>query len=179
MHRTRSFFALGLLGTVVAVPQHAAPEVRPLDLLGKPFPAALARLGVPDHGRGTGGCVDWLWRDDAGGSLRLSVHDDLVVRVDASRHKGNLPKLIAPATGAYPSQPVSELLERLGNPTHAGPALTALAGPGATFLSPHAAPAPLLAVADALLVYADLRLHVSAGRVLGPAPQPLPVTGPR
>lgn len=178
MQRTRSFLALGLLGTVVAVPQHAAPEARPLDLLGKPFPAAIARLGVPDHGRGTGGCIDWLWRDDADGFLLLSVHEDLVVRVDASRHKGGLVKRIAPATGAYPSQAVSELLERLGNPNHAGPALT-VQGPGPTTPSPHAPSAPLLAVADVLLVYADVRLHVSAGRVLGPAPQVAPVSGPR
>ena len=178
MHRIRSCFALGLLGTVVAVPQHAASEGRPLDLLGKPFPAALARLGVPDHGRGTGGCVDWLWRDDAEGFLMLSVHDDLVVRVDASRHQGHLTRRIAPATGAYPSQTVSELLERLGNPTHAGPARTTLT-PGPTSPSPHAPPAPLLAVADVPLVYGDVCLHISAGRVLGPVPQPAPVRGPR
>lgn len=170
--------ALGLLGTIVAVPQHTAPEARPLDLLGKPFPAALARLGVPDHGRGTGGCVAWLWRDDADGFLLLSVHDDLVVRVDASRQKGRLTTRSAPATGAYPGQAVSELLERLGNPTHAGPARTTLT-PGQASPSPHAPAAPLVAVADVLLVYAEGGLHVSAGRVLGPAPEPAPVRGPR
>lgn len=178
MHRTRSCLALGLLGVFVAVPQRPTPETSPLDLLGKPFPAALARLGVPEHGRGTGGCVQWLWRDDAGGVLQLSVHDDLVVRVDASRQKGKLAKLTAPATGSYPSQPVSELLERLGNPAQAGPALTTLGVPGGTSQSPRAPSAPLLAVADALLVYADVRLHVSAGRVLGPVPLPAPVNGP-
>jgi hypothetical protein len=175
-YRTRSCLALGLLGTIVVVPQHPAPAAHPLDLLGKPFPAALARLGVPEQGRGTSGCVQWLWRDDAGGVLQLSVHDELVVRVDVSRQKGKLGKLTAPATGSYPSQPVSELLERLGNPAQA-----ALALGGAGSPTPHAPPTSWVAVADVLLVYADVRLHASAGRVLGPEPQPAPsrMSGPR
>lgn len=177
MHRTLSCLAVGLIATLATLPKQPATAGDPSDLLGKPFAAAFTRLGVPAEGSGTAGCVTWLWRDDGSGYVRICTHEGLVVHVDTSHKKGELTVKTAPATGFYPGQPVAELLERLGNPLRAGAAMApADAGPGA---SQRPAAGPMVAVADALLVYPDARLYVAAGRVLGAAPEPAPARGPR
>ena len=179
MHRTSVRLLFGLIASLPSASQAPAPPLSPADLLGKPFAAALARFGPPERGDGTGGCVVWWWRDEGGGYLRLCVHDEHVVHVDEHQGKGAPAVRGIPTTGFYPGQSVAELLERLGNPLRAGAAKVP-AFPGA--MGQHAGPGTQLAaipVADALLVFADARLYVSAGRVLGAAPLPEAGYGPR
>lgn len=177
MVRTFSVLALGLIATLGSLP--TATSTAPTDLLGKPFAAALARLGPPDRGSGLGGCVTWSWRDDQGGLLRLCVHDDHVVHVDTAHGKAALTAKPVPATGYYPGQPVAELLERLGNPQRAGSAVATVGPEGIGRVPGPGAQMPAVPIADCLLVFADVRLHVSGGRVLGPEPAPSPAQGPR
>lgn len=144
-------------------------------LLGQPFAAVLARLGPPEQGRGSAGCVRWQWPDAGGGQLQLVVHADHVVQVDERHCRGAPVAKPLPAEGFYPGQPVEELLARLGNPQLAGEAWQAPFGAVARPLEP-VAKEPL---ADLRLGFGELRLLVSAGRVLGVEPPPPPGHGPR
>lgn len=177
MPRAFPCLAAVLIASLAALQEPAPTPGDVTGLLGQPFAAALARLGPPERGEGTGGCVTWHWRDDAGGALRLAVHEDHVVQVDAHLAKGPRTAKPCPAQGFYPGQPVAELLQRLGNPLRAGSAVAV--PPGAPQHGGPGAPVAATHSADLLLVYADARLLASAGRVLGPEPAPAPANGPR
>lgn len=177
MQRTTPWLAI-VLAASISAPQDPAPSAPdPQDLLGRPFATALARLGPPDHGTGTGGLVHWTWSDDAGGSIRIAMHDGLVVHVDLTRRAGAAQARATPGTGAYPGQSVPELLERLGSPLRVVEGMAPPSGPG--LRGAPGVQAPAIRVADALFVYPTARLQVSAGFVLGPEPVRDPVSGPR
>lgn len=149
---------------------------RHADLVGRPFAAALERHGPPESGAGTAGCVGWRWRDDGGGWILVSVHQDVVLHVDERHGKGAVPRRDLPAAGTYPGQPVAELLARLGAPERVTPVLPPVTARDGRPTGPGGPPQY---AADLMMHYPDQRLLVAAGRVLGPVPPEPAIHGPR
>ncbi|MBL8750768.1 MAG: hypothetical protein JNK78_16530 [Planctomycetes bacterium] len=172
MHRVPALPALlalaGLAGLAALQDPHDKP-VRAADLPGRPFAAAIEFLGPPRRGVGTAELVRWIWDDSAGGRITLAMHAGIVVHVDETMSRGAVERRPVPTTGAYPGQPVAELLTRLGPPQRVAVA-TGRPAPG---------PGDSGQFADAVFAYRDQRLLVSAGFVLGQQPpEPVP-RGPR
>ncbi|MCA8977692.1 MAG: hypothetical protein KDC98_23410 [Planctomycetes bacterium] len=176
--RTRSRWLVLVATGYLALPFSPTAAVtgdRPEELLGRPFATALDRYGPPDVGGGTTGLLQWRWRDDEKGWLVMAVHAGLVIQVDSSRQQGEITPRPIPATGAYPGQPVAQMLERLGSPVRAWacpPVSATPSGPP----GPHGRPTY---TADAIVKYGDGEWLIAAGLVLGPVPGLEPVNGPR
>lgn len=169
MSRTLSLAALTAL-TASALFQDPHDKTMPIaELIGRPFAAALARLGPPDIGVGTASLVRWYWNDPAGGRLSIAMHAGLVVEVDEHFCRAAVVPRATPAKGTYPGQPIDELFTRLGAPQRVQPA--PIPRPGGP-LEPAVS-------AEVRFVYPEQPLLVSAGFVLGPEPAVPAASGPR
>ena len=147
------------LSTLLLSPTQSSMDARSNDLLGQPFEVAVARFGPPESGGGDGEMQTWTWRNEVGKPVRLSVHAGVVVHVDPALADAKIAPRTVPAEGAYPSQPVAELVARLGNPERVSGYKPPL-GPSTPGMSQ-----PMYS--QAALVYGERHLLIAAGRVLG------------
>jgi hypothetical protein len=163
--------ATALIVGLLAIPQVTPPLATPTDpseLLGRPASALLDALGPPDAIGGEGDTLAWVWRRGSEPAIRITVHRDLIVHVPASA--GTWPEARPiPSEGAYPGQPIAELLARRGNPDEARtvPVYASPSGP-----APHPGPNQQPTSTYEVLVYGEDWITYGGGRVLAVGKRP-------